>query len=404
MGFANSSGHGALSGLRVLDCATLAAGPLAAAYLSELGAEVIKVEQPGSGDPIRGWGSQKNGVGLMWKSVGRNKQSVSLNLRVERGRQLLIDLASNSDVIIMNTRPGTLRRWDLTYQRLAERNRGLVMLHVTGFGGGGPASDRPGFGTLGEAMSGFAHSTGQADGPPTLPSFMLADGVASLAAAYGVLAALYNRDVNGGQGQVVDVSLIEPLARLLEQSILDYDQLGLVARRFGNRWQISVPRNCYQTRDNLWIVLSGSAPRVVERVYRAIGRPDLIDDEQFGDAQNRLKHADEIDTLVAEWIARHTQEEAMTVFIREEVAAAPVYSVADLMNDEHLSARGTFVRVDDPDLQSVTVQGSVVRLSETPGEVRFLGRSVGEDNAHVYGRLLGLSHAELEQLAREGVI
>src|SRR5690606_30589211 len=217
-----------LEGIRVLDFATLAAAPLVATYLGEFGADVIKIEQPGTGDPIRTWGNQRDGVGLMWKSLSRNKCGITLNLRAAEGQELARQLVRTADVVIVNTRPQTLRAWGLDYESLREVNDRVVMLHITGFGLTGPKSERPGFGTLGEAMSGFAHITGEADGPPTLPPFMLADGVASLNAAYAVLMALYHRDVHGGPGQLIDVNLIDPLARLLEQTLLGYDQLGLV--------------------------------------------------------------------------------------------------------------------------------------------------------------------------------
>lgn len=220
-----------LEGVRVLDLATLAAAPLVATYLGEFGADVIKVEQPGTGDPIRSWGNQRDGVGLMWKSVSRNKRSITCNLRVPEGQGLVRKLVAHADVVIVNTRPQTLRGWGLDYEALRAVNDRIVMLHITGFGLSGPKSERPGFGTLGEAMSGFANITGEADGPPTLPPFMLADGVASLNAAYAVMMALYHRDVHGASGQLIDVNLIDPLARLLEQTLLGYDQLGLVPTR-----------------------------------------------------------------------------------------------------------------------------------------------------------------------------
>ena len=223
-----------LDGVRVLDLASLAAAPLVATYLGEFGADVIKVEEPRHGDPIRGWGNQRDGVGLMWKSISRNKRSITLDLRCVDGQALVRRLVEHADVAIFNTRPQTLRKWGLDYESLRVVNDRIVMLHITGYGLTGPKSERPGFGTLGEAMSGFAHITGQAGGPPTLPPFMLADGVASLNAAYAVMMALYHRDVHGGPGQLIDINLIDPLARLLEQTLLGYDQLGLVPERAGN--------------------------------------------------------------------------------------------------------------------------------------------------------------------------
>lgn len=393
-----------LSGVRVLDAATLAAAPLAATYLAEHGADVIKVEQPGTGDPLRSWDRQKNGVGLMWKSISRNKKAITLNLRVAEGQELLRRLAAQCDVLIMNTRPSTLRRWGLDFDTLRSRNPGLIMLHVTGFGLNGPDSDRPGFGTLGEAMSGFAHLTGQPDGPPTLPSFMLADGVASLTAAYAVMMALYHRDVHGGVGQLIDVNLIDPLSRLLEQSVITYDQLGEVPRRAGNRWDVSAPRNTYQTTDRRWIAMSGSAPTVALRVYRAIQRPELIDDPEYADPQRRLARAAEIDAMVADWIAGHTLAEAMAVFRREGVAAAPVYDARELLADAHLQARGIHVRVPDEDLDSIQVQGPVPRFSATPGTVEHLGPTLGQHNKEIYGELLGIPSDELAALAHRGII
>ncbi|MGW6729676.1 CaiB/BaiF CoA transferase family protein [Nocardia sp. NPDC055029] len=393
-----------LEGVRVIDAASLAAGPLVATYLGELGAEVIKIEQPGTGDAIRKWGAQKDGHGLMWKSVGRNKRTATLDLRRAAGQELLRKLAATADVIIVNTRPSTLEKWGLGYESLSRTNPGLVMLHVTGFGTGGPYSDRPGFGTLGEAMSGFAHTTGAKDGPPTLPSFMLADGVAALTGTYAVLAALYHRDVHNGTGQLIDLNLIEPLARLIEQSVLTYDQLGIVQTRFGNKWDISAPRNAYATKDNQWIAVSGSAPTVAKRIFKAIGRPDLADHPDFGDPQQRLKNADAVDAAVAEWIAERTLDDAMAVFEREEVAAAPVYDAPRLLADPHLRARDTYAPVDDPDLGPIRLQAPVPRLSKTPAVIEHTGRELGADNDYVYRDLLGLKDHEFEQLRADKIV
>ncbi|MEN3283865.1 MAG: hypothetical protein V7607_5005 [Solirubrobacteraceae bacterium] len=408
---ADSSAHdqgtrpaGALDGLRVIDAATLAAAPMVATTMAEFGAEVIKVEQPGCGDPLRQWGTQKNGVALMWKSVGRNKKTVTLDLRQREGQELLRGLVAVSDVLIVNTRPGTLRRWGLTYEDLCPANEGLVMLHVTGFGAGGPDSDRPGFGTLGEAMSGFAHLTGQKDGPPTLPPFPLADGVAALTATNAVMMVLYHRALNGGRGQLIDVNLIEPLARLLEHAVLTYDQLRTVLARDGNRWEVSVPRNVYRTADDRWIAMSGSTPNIAVRVFRAIGQPDLIDHPDYRDAQRRLQNGVAIDELVAGWVATKTLAEAIDVFERHEVAAAPVYDAQQLLGDRHLQARNAYVEVPDPDLGSMTVQAPVARLSLTPGRVQRLGAAIGADNRAVYQGLLGLTDAHLEELETAGVI
>ena len=395
---------GALAGVRVIDAATLAAGPLIATWMGEQGAEVIKVEQPDGGDPLRQWGAQRDGVGLMWKSVARNKKSVTLNLRHQAGRELLRSLARQADVLIVNLRPSTLRKWGLDYDSLAAENPRLVMVHVTGYGAGGPKSDWPGFGTLGEAMSGFAHLTGTPDGPPTLPSFMLADGVAALNATYAVMMALYHRDAHGGDGQLIDVNLIEPLARLLEQSVLTYDQLGTVPVRTGNRWDISAPRNAYRTKDGRWLAMSGSAPTVAMRALRAVGRPELTLDPKFAQAQQRLRNAAEIDAIMADWIGQRTLDQALAVFEQAGVAAAPIYDARQLLEDPQLQARGSYPSIPDPELGSMRVQAPVPRFSATPGRVDHLGPRLGEHNTEVYGELLGLDAGRLAVLREQGVI
>lgn len=393
-----------LDGVRVLELATLAAAPLVATYLGEFGADVIKVEEPRHGDPIRAWGHQRDGIGLMWKSIARNKRSITLNLRRPEGQALARQLVEKADVVIVNTRPQTLRQWGLDYERLRAVNERIVMLHITGYGLTGPKSQRPGFGTLGEAMSGFAHITGQPEGPPTLPPFMLADGIASLNAAYAVMVALYHRDVHGGPGQLIDVNLIDPLARLLEQTLLGYDQLGVVPARAGNRWDISAPRNTYRTADGRWLAMSGSSPALALRVFRAVGRDDLVEDSDFSDPQRRLARAEEVDGVVAEWVSSKTLAEAMEVFDAAEVAAAPVYDIADLVADEQLRHRGVFVSVDDRELGPMTVQAPVPKFSESPARVEHLGPTLGEHNAEVYGEILGLTLSDIDDLRATGVL
>jgi crotonobetainyl-CoA:carnitine CoA-transferase CaiB-like acyl-CoA transferase len=393
-----------LAGLRVLDLATLAAAPLVATYLGEFGADVIKVEEPTRGDPIRSWGNQRDGIGLMWKSLSRNKRSITLDLRQAQGQDLVRRLVEHTDVVVVNTRPQTLARWGLDYAALRAVNPGIVMLHVTGYGLSGPKSDRPGFGTLGEAMSGFAHLTGEADGPPTLPPFMLADGIASLNAAYAVMMALYHRDVHGAGGQLIDVNLIDPLARLLEQTLLGYDQLGLNPARAGNRWDISAPRNTYRTGDGKWLAMSGSSPTLALRVFHAIGRSDLVTDADFADPQRRLAIAGKVDAVIADWVAERTLAQAMATFEAAEVAAAPVYDIEALLADEQMRHREVFLRVSDDDLGSMTVQAPVPRFSESPPRVDHLGPRLGQHNTEVYTDLLGLDAGQLAELRAARII
>jgi crotonobetainyl-CoA:carnitine CoA-transferase CaiB-like acyl-CoA transferase len=393
-----------LSGVRVIEAATLAAGPMVATQLGEFGAEVIKVEMPGSGDPMRTWGARKDGVGLMWKTVARNKRCITLDLRRAEGQALFHRLVDDADVLVVGNRPSALERWGIDWTSVHAAHPLVVMCHLSGYGGGGPAADRPGYGTLAEAMSGFAHLTGQPDGPPTLPPFMLADGVASMAATYAVMMALYHRDVHGGGGQLVDVNLIEPLARLMEWNTLSVDQLGVTPGRVGNRLDASAPRNAYLTADDRWLAISSASPSVAARVYRCIGRHDLAEDPDYIDPIRRQAHAAEVDQLVADWVRTRTIDDAMSTFMAAEVAAAPVYDGVQLLADEHLRSRGTFVEVADEDLGRVRVQAPVARLSETPGTVGRLGPALGADNDDVYATLLGLGDDERAALAEDGVI
>jgi crotonobetainyl-CoA:carnitine CoA-transferase CaiB-like acyl-CoA transferase len=362
------------------------------------------VEQPGIGDPLRTWGEQKDGIGLFWKSTSRNKQCVTLDLRQSDGQALFHQLLDLSDVVVLNNRPSALAKWGLDYESIHRAHPQIVMLHMSGFGQGGPKSDRPGFGTQAEAMSGFAHITGQPDGPPTLPPFFLADGVAAQSAAAAVMMALYHRDVHDGAGQLVDVSLIEPLARLVETATLAFSHKGIVPGRVGNMLPASAPRNAYATADGKWVAISGASPNIARRLFRCIDRPDLSDNPEFADPVRRQANAAELDAIVAGWIVTRPLDEVMALLEQAEVAAAPVYDAQQLLADEHMQARGTFIELPDPDLGVMTVQAPVSRLSETPGVVEFLGRNLGADNAAVFGGLLGIDAESLELLRAAGTI
>ncbi|MER5916690.1 CoA transferase [Streptomyces sp. NPDC001982] len=391
-------GGGALAGIRVIDTATLIAGPMVATNLGEYGADVIKVEQPGVGDPLRTWGDAKDGIGLVWKSVSRNKRCVTLDLRQPEGQQLLHELLDHSDVLVLGSRPSALARWGLMPADILARHPRLIVLHVSGYGEGGPFSNRPGYGTLAEAMSGFAHLVGEPDRPPSLPPFMLADGVAALAATHAVLAALYHRDVRGGGGQVIDVNLIEPLARLIESATLSFDQLGVNPRRCGSRFDASAPRNCYLTSDGYWLAVSSASPRMAQRVFSVIGRNDMAEDPRYFAPAGRLARGDEIDKVVADWIGQRTMDEVTAAFEANDCAIARVYDAEALLGDPHLVARGTFTPFPDPDLGPVRVQAPTARLSATPASVRHLGGSLGADNDAVYRDLLGLDEARIAWL------
>ncbi|MER6071159.1 CoA transferase [Streptomyces sp. NPDC001817] len=391
-----------LSGLRVLDLATLFAGPLAATLLGDFGAEVIKVEHPERPDPSRGHGPAKHGVGLWWKVLGRNKRTITLDLSTPGGRAVLLRLAATADVVIENFRPGTLERWGLGWAELAAANPRLVLARVTAFGQFGPYAHRPGFGTLAEAMSGFAALTGEPDAPPTLPPFGLADSVAGLATAYGVLTALAARE-RTGTGQVVDMAIIEPILAVLGPHPTWYDQLGHVQERTGNRSANNAPRNTYRTADGHWVAVSTSAQSVAERVMRLVGRPELIEEPWFATGADRAAHAAVLDEAVGSWIAARTRAEVLADFEKAEAAVAPVQDVREVLTDPQYQALQTVTTVDDPDLGPLRMQNVLFRLSATPGAIRWAGRPHGADTEAVLTEL-GLAPAELRALREEGAL
>ncbi|MDV7221441.1 CaiB/BaiF CoA transferase family protein [Streptomyces prunicolor] len=391
-----------LSGLRVLDLATLFAGPLAATMLGDFGAEVIKVEHPTKPDPSRGHGPSKDGIGLWWKLLGRNKRTITLDLSKPGGRDTLLRLAATADVIIENFRPGTLEKWDLGWAELSAANPQLVLARVTAFGQFGPYAHRPGFGTLAEAMSGFAAITGEPDAPPTLPPFGLADSIAGLATAYAVMTALAARD-RTGEGQVVDMAIIEPILTALGPQPLWYDQLGHVQPRTGNRSQNNAPRNTYRTADGSWVAVSTSAQSIAERVMRLVGRPELIDEPWFATGADRARHADILDAAVGDWIAQRTRTEVLAAFEKAEAAVAPIQDVRDVMTDPQYQALDTITSVDDPELGPLRMQNVLFRLSATPGAIRWTGRPHGADTDTVLSEL-GLTDTELTTLRQEGAL
>lgn len=393
----------ALAGVRVLDVATLFAGPLAATILGDYGADVIKIEHP-RGDPVRDHGHAKDGVALWWKMLARNKRCITLYLGSPQGQDLFRRLAATADVVVENFRPGTMERWGLGPDDLHQDNPGLVMARVTGFGQFGPYSSRPGFGTLAEAMSGFAAITGQPDGPPTLPPFGLADGIAALATATAVMTALYHRDAREGAGQVIDMAIIEPILTVLGPQPIVYDQLGHIQQRTGNRSQNNAPRNTYRTRDGRWVAISTSAQPVAERVMRLVGRPEVIDEPWFASGRTRAQHADELDDYVGGWIAAHDFDEVVKAFEDAEAAVAPIYDVSQVMDDPQYRALESIVTVDDPQLGAVKMQNVLWRMSATPGHVRWAGRQLGHDNEAVFQGELGLTADDLDDLRASGVV
>lgn len=394
--------EGALSDLRVVDASTLFAGPMAAMHLGDMGADVIKVEHPSRPDPSRTHGVSKHGVNLWWKTLGRNKRAVTINLNSDGGREAFLRLADTADVVIENFRPGTLERWGLGPDVLLGRNPRLVLARVTGFGQFGPMRSRPGFGTLAEAMSGFAAATGEPAGPPTLPPFGLADGIASLATAYAIMVALHARAASG-RGQVVDTAIIEPILAMLGPQITRWDQLGSVQPRTGNRSVNNAPRNTYRTADGSWVAVSTSAQSIAERVLMLVGRPELIAEPWFASGAERAEHADELDDAVGSWIAQRTRDEVIAAFEEAQAAVAPIYDAADIVADPQFQALGTLHRIDDPELGSMLMQGPLFRLSDSDAVIAHTGRTHGADTDAVL-RELGFDEAAIAGLREEGAI
>ncbi len=366
----------ALGDLRVIDCSTVLAGPGCARYLADFGAEVIKVERPDGGDTTRsmGWRDPRDGVTLFWKLLGRGKRTIVLDLKSAEGHAAMLDLVAGADVLVENFRPGTLERLGLAPEVLHERNPGLVITRVTGFGQDGPYAGRPGFATLAEAMSGLAAINGEPDGAPLLPPVALADEVSGLVAAFATLVA-----VHSGVGQVVDVSLLESLFQLMGPLISLYELTGQLQPRMGAELPYTVPRNTYRCADGSWVAVSTSAESVARRVLDLVG---LGDDERFWSFEGRVEHRDELDARVAAWIAERDQPAVIGAFEEAHAACAPVYTMADLAADPHMAARDAIVEVD-----GTPMQGLIAKLSATPGHIRWAGRPLGADQADLLAEL-----------------
>jgi len=398
------TGFGPLRGLRVIDAGNMIAGPLAATQLADFGADVIKVELPEVGDSMRHWTPMKEGRSLWWKVIGRNKKLITLTLSRPEGQEIFRDLVRTADIVIENYRPGTFERWGLGYAKLSQINPRLVFVRVSGFGQTGPYAKRGGYGTVAEAFSGIPSFTGFPDRPPTLPGFPMADSVAATFAAMSAMFAIYNRDHNGDKGQEIDVSLYEPLFRLVESQVIGYDQLGIVKRRQGNRLSEDSPRNTYQTRDGRWIGISASSGRTFERLALAMGMPELVADPRFADNAARCANDVELDAVIAQWFAKRDCDAVMALFEQLDVVAGPVLDISDIVNDPHYVARQDIVAVEDDDFGSVRMQGVVPKFSDTPGAVRHAGRALGADNRAVYVESMGMSEQKFADLQASGVI
>ncbi|MCZ4520890.1 CoA transferase [Rhodococcus ruber] len=394
---------GPLEGIKVLDISTILAGPLVAQILGDFGAEVIKIEHPTKPDGMRGHGLDKDGHPLWWTMIGRNKRTVTLDLGNSQGGAIFRRLAAEADVVVENFRPGTLERWGLGYDVLSELNPGLILLRVTGFGQTGPYATRPAFGTLVESMSGFAHLTGEADGPPTLPAFGLADSLAGIAGSSAVSMALLHRTNNGGKGQQIDLDLLSPIMAAVGPGVIYADQLGIDQERTGNRSSNNAPRNLYKTADGHWLAISTSANSIAERVLVLVGHPEVLDEPWFATGRQRAAHADLLDEYVGGWIAERTKDVVIDEFEKAGAAVAPVYKPSDLLSDPQVNAIEMVTTVEDDDLGPVRMQNVMWRMGGSPGRIRYTGRKHGADTDEVLTEI-GCSAGEIEAMHRDSVV
>jgi len=389
-----------LSGIRVVDLSRLVAGNMVSLQLADQGAEVIKIEDPKIGDPLRAW--RVKGLSLHWKVYARNKKSLALNLRPQAGKDVLLDLLATSNVLIENFRPGTLEEMGLGPDVLHARNPGLIIVRITGFGQDGPYRDRPGFGTLVEAMSGFASKNGFEDRPPVLPPLAMADMISGLYGAYAIMVALRVVE-RGGKGQIIDLPLLEPMISVLGPDAAIYTVSGEKPRRTGSRSLTTSPRNVYETSDGRFIAISASIQAMAERLFRAIGREDMIDDPRFRTNTDRVRNIDACDGIVADFILARTLDENMAIFEAAEITANPVYEIDQLIADPHVQARGVLVEAPDDEAGSVLMHNIIPRLSETPGRLRSAAPSLGQHTRSIL-ESLGRDAAAIEALVAAGAI
>jgi formyl-CoA transferase len=392
----------ALQGLRVVELGTLIAGPFAARLLGEFGADVIKIEAPGSGDPLRNWRHVRDGTSLWWYAQSRNKRSVTANLKDREGQEIVRALARRADVVIENFRPGALEKWNLGYEALARDNPGLIMVRLSGYGQTGPYRDRPGFGAIGEAMGGVRYLTGHPDRPPARAGISLGDSLAALYGVIGTLLALHHRQANGGKGQLVDVALYEAVFSLLESTLPEYGMTGFVRERSGGALPGITPSNTYRCKDGAYVVIGANGDSIFKRLMRVLGRDDLAADPQLADNAGRTGRAEELDAAIGAWTAQQGLDEVLELLNAAEVPAGRIYSIADIARDAHYKAREMIQAVAVGE-EEVLLPGIVPKLSATPGEIRWPGPRLGEHTAEVL-RELGYGDEAQRALRAKGII
>lgn len=396
---------GPLAGLRIVEMGQLLAGPFVGTRCADFGADVIKIETPGSGDPMRNWGHNRyNDMGLWWPILARNKKSVTANLREARGQELVRRLLADADALIENFKPGTLEKWGLGPEELHAINPGLVIVRVSGFGQTGPYAARPGFASVGEAMGGIRYVNGFPDQPSPRFGISLGDTLTALFAFEGLLMALYWRDVGGGRGQVVDASIVDSCFSMLESSVAEYDKCGVVREPSGTGLKNVSPSNSFPTSDGGWTVIAANLDPMFRRLCAAMDRPELADDPRYATHLLRGEHAEELDGLIADWTRTLTAGELQARLDRHGVVYGPIYSIADIMADPHFRARDMIRRIPDPRFGDLAVPGIAPKLTETPGDIEWLGaQTPGQDNAEIYGEL-GLGAEEIAALRDQGIL
>jgi formyl-CoA transferase len=394
---------GPLAGLRVIELGTLIAGPFCARILAEFGAEVIKIEAPDGGDPLRTWRKLHAGTSLWWMVQSRNKKSVTVNLRTEAGQDIVRRLAREADIVVENFRPGAMEKWGLGYERLSADNPRLIMVRLSGYGQSGPYRDQPGFGAIGEAMGGIRFVTGYPDRPPVRAGISLGDSVAAMYGVIGALMAVHARHGNGGRGQVVDVALYEAVFSLMESLLPEYDVGGFVRTRSGASLPGIVPSNTYTTRDGKYLVIGANGDSIFKRFMQAIGRPDLANDPALANNEGRVRRTEELDRVIGDWAASVTLEEALALLASAQVPAGKIYDIADIVRDVHYQARGMIEQHRLPDGTPVKLPGIVPRLSDAPGGTRWLGPALGEHTEEVLQQA-GYARDQIDRLRSAGVV
>ena len=395
---------GALANLRVVDVSTVIAGSVASSMMADHGAEVYKVENPGTGDPQRNLEPKKGALSLWHKVAGRNKKTLTLKLSSPEGAEILKKLVAKTDILIENFRPGTMEKWGLSWEELKAINPKLVMVRISGFGQDGPYASRPGFGTIAESFAGLPIRTGFPSGPPTLSPFALSDDLAGLFAAFSAMFAVYNLDHGTGEGQVIDIGLHEPTFRIIEDQVIAYDQLGVIPERVGNRVPWAAPRGVFQSKDGKWISLSAVSDQPVRRLLTVVGGVELAEDPRFKTNALRLENVDELETYIRDWINARTEAEVLDIFERSDVVAGALYDVERIASDPQYVHRESIVTVDDPELGPTRVPGIIPKFMATPGHVEHLSTPLGHHNEEIYCDGLGISRDELKNLRETGVI